>query len=127
MPQQSLITVARVLIASVFIVIGGERLLIGFGLLHYGSDFSAVVLIISALEVLAGLLIALGWQLRILSAIMALLMLADAIGSHPFWAVEAAQVHDQLLHFAKNMAIVGAFLLLVGMDSKNPDPRKQAD
>ncbi|GEM_PF-3323411 len=122
MTNQFLITVGRILIASIFVVIGGERLLIGFGLLESASSFSTGVLVISGLEVLAGILIAAGWQLRWLASIMALLMLVDAIGSHPFWAVEPEQVHGQLLHFAKNMAIVGAFLLLAGMDMKQ---RKQ--
>lgn len=121
MPTHILMTAARLLIASLFLVISGERLLIGFGVLDAVSHFSSGVLVISGLEMLAGLLIAVGWQLRWLAGFMALLMLADAIGSHPFWVADSASMHNQLLHFAKNMAIIGGCLLLVGVDiNQNP-------
>jgi len=109
---------ARILVASIFIVIGGERLLVGAGLLESTDSFSAGVLVISALECLAGILVAIGVQVRWIAAIMAVLLIADAVASHPFWAVPGAELHDQLLHFAKNFAIVGGLLLLIDMEQR---------
>lgn len=112
---------ARVLVASVFMVLGGERLLIGTGLLESAESFSAGVLIISALELLAGVLVAIGIQVRWIAAAMAILMLIDAVASHPFWSVAGAEAHGQLLHFAKNISIVGGLLLLVTLDRSHRD------
>lgn len=42
-------------------------------------------------------------------------MLLDAVGSPPFWAVAPELRHEQILHFAKNLSIVGAFVLLLAI------------
>ena len=39
-------------------------------------------------------------------------LVIDTVLSHPFWAVRAGARDVQLLHFMKNIAIAGGFLLL---------------
>ncbi|MBS0230391.1 MAG: hypothetical protein JSS52_04435 [Proteobacteria bacterium] len=99
---------AQWLMASVFLVMGGFRL---WQALH-GIHFANGTLAFSALEVLLGILIAAGWRLRVLALLTALLMLVDAVLSHPFWSLAGSAQAMQLLHFMKNIGLVGGLLLL---------------
>ncbi|MET0165731.1 MAG: DoxX family protein [Vicinamibacterales bacterium] len=104
---------ARVLIASVFIGLGTERLLTAAGVLGAtGAPTSVGALAFSAFELIAGLLILSGWRVRWVAPLMAALMLGDAFLSHPFWHFAGAEQHGQLLHFLKNISIIGGLLLL---------------
>jgi len=104
---------ARVLLAGIFIGLGSERLLgaTGVGPLA-GTAISSGNLVLSALELTAGLLLAIGWQVRILALLIAVFLVADAFLAHPFWRYHGAEAHGQWLHFLKNLAIVGGLLLL---------------
>lgn len=102
------IVLPRLLLASMFVVMGSWRL---WGAAQ-GASTSGATLTFSAAELLLGLLIALGWKLRWTALAAALLMIVDALLSHPFWAVTGADQDAQLLHFMKNIGIAGGFLLL---------------
>lgn len=102
------ITVARLLMASVFVVMGGYRL---FGAWQ-GVPTPNATLVFSAVELVLGLLLAAGWKTRVVAWLAALLMLADAVLSHRFWAVGGAEQGAQLLHFMKNVGFIGGLLLL---------------
>ena len=53
------------------------------------------------------------WLLLRWTALAAVaLLVIDAVLSHPFWAMRAGARDVQLLHFMKNIAIAGGFLLL---------------
>lgn len=99
---------ARVLMASVFVVMGGWRLWAA----AQGVAVSNGTLVFSALELLLGVLLATGWKLRWMAALAALLMLADALMSHPFWSLQGPERGAQLLHFMKNIGFIGGLLLL---------------
>ncbi len=99
---------ARLLMASVFIVMGGYRLWMA----QQGTPTSGATLTFSAIELVLGLLLASGWQLRIVALLAALLMAADAVLSHPFWSLAGAEQGAQLLHFMKNVGFIGGLLLL---------------
>lgn len=98
----------RLLLASVFVVMGAWRL---WGAAQ-GVPTSGATLTFSAFELVLGLLIAAGWQLRWTALLAALLMLADALMSHPFWSLVGSERSAQLLHFMKNVNAIGGFLLL---------------
>lgn len=102
------VRMAQWLLASVFIVMGGFRL---WQALH-GVQMSNMTLLMSAGEVLLGVLIAAGWQLRAMTLIAAILLLVDAALSHPFWHFSGAAMGPQLLQFMKNMGLVGGLVLL---------------
>jgi putative oxidoreductase len=93
MDSVALYLVARALVASVFIILGLERVLV------------------------AGLLIAFGWQARWVALLMAAFLVVDAVLSHPFWRFSGAEQHGQLLHFAKNLAAIGGLLLVAWAES----------
>ncbi|HEY5804600.1 MAG TPA: DoxX family protein [Lysobacter sp.] len=98
----------RVLVASVFIAMGSYRLLTWAG----GDPIGSATIIASIAELVLGLLIAAGWQLRWSASLAAIAMLVDALVSHPFWSLAGPERGAQLLHFMKNVSIIGALLLL---------------
>jgi len=102
------VVLARLLLASVFVVMGAYRLLAAY----QGAAIPNSTLVFSAVELALGLLIAIGWKLRLTASLAAALMLADAVLSHRFWAVPDPERGAQLLHFMKNINIVGGLLLL---------------
>lgn len=99
---------ARLLMASVFVVMGAYRL---WGA-YQGVPTSGSTLTFSAIELVLGLLIAAGWKLRLTAALAAILMLVDALLSHRFWALSGQAQGAQLLHFMKNIGFIGGLLLL---------------
>lgn len=105
------VRLAQWLMASVFLVMGGYRL---WQALH-GVPTANATLVFSAVEFLLGLLIAAGWRLRAMALLAALLMLLDAALSHRFWTLQGAQQGAQLLHFMKNIGLVGGLLLLASV------------
>jgi putative oxidoreductase len=104
-----LFVMARVLIASVFVGLGLERIVTMLG---GGGPIPIGAFAFSAFEAAAGALIMIGWRVSIVAPVMALFLLVDALLSHPFWSVPSADFHGQWLHFLKNMSAIGGLLLL---------------
>ena len=102
------IRIASWLMASVFLVMGGYRLWQAL----QGVPTSNATLAFSAGELLLGIAITAGWRLRAMALLAALLMLVDAVLSHPFWTLQGSAQSAQLLHFMKNIGLVGGLLLL---------------
>lgn len=62
---------------------------------------------------LGGLALVLGVKIRALGLVMAVYTIVTAIFGHDFWNVtDAALQRDMVIHFWKNVAIAGGFLLL---------------
>jgi putative oxidoreductase len=106
---------ARVLIPSVFVGLGLERLLVGASVLP-GSPISAGAVVFSAFELIAGFLVMLGWKVRWVASLLALFILIDALLAHAFWTYPVAEQHGQLLHFLKNLSTLGGLVLLAWLD-----------
>jgi putative oxidoreductase len=102
------IRIASWLLASVFVVMGGYRLWHAF----QGVPTANSTLVLSAGELLLGIAIAAGWRLRAMALLGALLMLVDAVLSHRFWTLQGNAQATQLLHFMKNIGLVGGLFLL---------------
>ena len=121
MGAASIVVVARVLLASVFVVIGLQRLVTGLALV--GEPAAAMTLgtlSFSIVEVIVGLLIVVGWRLRMLASLAAAALLVDALLSHPFWLETGPAWSGQLLHFMKNISAIGGFLLLAAVAGEGP-------
>lgn len=99
---------ARVLMASVFVVMGAYRLWAAYR----GVPTTGSTLTFSAIELVLGLLIAAGWKLRLTATLAAAAMAADAVLSHRFWALTGQAQAAQLLHFMKNVGLIGGLVLL---------------
>lgn len=103
--------IARLMMASVFIVMGGYRLFKAYE----GVPTNGATLTFSAIELAIGLLMLSDVRTRIVANLAAVLMLADALMSHPFWAHTGADQSTQLLHFMKNIGFAGGLLLLASV------------
>jgi len=115
MNNRGLYIIGRILIPSVFVGLGLERLLVGAGVLA-GGPISAGAMVFSAFEMIAGLLVMLGWRVRWVASLLALFILVDAFLAHPIWTYPIAERHGQLLHFLKNLSTLGGLLLLAWLD-----------
>lgn len=115
MHNRALFITARILIPSVFVGLGLERLLVGAGLLA-GAPISAGAVVFSAFELIAGFVVMLGWKVRWVASLLALFILVDAFLAHAFWTYPAAERHGQLLHFLKNLSTLGGLVLLAWLD-----------
>ncbi|ODU50973.1 MAG: hypothetical protein ABS98_07605 [Lysobacteraceae bacterium SCN 69-48] len=104
------VRLAQWLLAAVFLVAGGFRLWQALRGVPTGND----TLLLSTAEMLLGVLLAAGWQLRAVALLAAALLLADAALSHPFWKFSGGTQIAQLLQFMKNMGLVGGLVLLSG-------------
>ncbi|WP_367873646.1 hypothetical protein [Luteolibacter sp. Populi] len=117
--------VARVLIASVFVGLGVERLLAGAHILSDRAVASPLWNLLFTFEAVAGLLIMLGWQAGRIALIMAVFLAVDAFRSHPFWNYGGNMQHEQLLQFLKNVSAIGGLLLvswIEGHEFREPNP-----
>lgn len=109
--------VARILMALLFLVAGVRKLMYYSGTLGYfsqlGIPMPELVLPLTILiEIAGGMAVVAGWRLHLVAPAMALFTLGTALVGHRFWAADAAQFTPQLNSFLKNIAIVGAFIVL---------------
>ncbi len=120
--NDAFIAVGRVLLAIIFISSGLEKFM---GL----SDTAAAIasknipipnvlaIVTAAVELGGGLLIVVGWQTRIaaLALALALFTAVAAYFFHDFWHNPPGAEHtDNMIHFMKNVSIIGGFLILTG-------------
>ncbi|PWT84201.1 MAG: hypothetical protein C5B56_16005 [Proteobacteria bacterium] len=105
--------IARALLASSFIGHGIETVLKVVGKLGTDKQVSSGALAFDLILVAAGLLLIVGWKLQWVALALAAFLLVDAFVSHRFWRYTGAEQHNQLLHFLKNMTMLGGFVLLV--------------
>jgi putative oxidoreductase len=112
------LAIGRILLAAIFIFSGIGKFADVPGTAAYiaskGLPLPEVLTLVSgAVELIGGMLIVIGWQVR-LAAVVLLLFTAAAAGLfHDFWHLPAgAERDDQMIHALKNLSIVGGFLVL---------------
>jgi putative oxidoreductase len=107
----------RILLSGVFIM-GGIGKITGFSfeesmVAAKHLPMPAVALGIAlAIELVGGLAILTGLFTRWTAWIVVLYMIPTTFLFHNFWAVQGADRIDTLIHFEKNLAIMGGLLLL---------------
>jgi len=110
--------VARVLMAIIFVAAGLSKLM-AFGptagyIASQGIPLSQLVTAGTiALEIGGGIMLITGFQARLAAAALAFFTLVAAVLFHNFWAAEPDQFQNQLIHFQKNLAMVGGLLMVV--------------
>lgn len=124
MNPRLLYVLARVLVASVFVGIGTERLLSAAGVLSGRSVGSTGSIILSCFELLAGVAIMAGWQVGRIALLLAVFLAVDAFLTHPFWRYDGLEQHGQLLNFLKNLSSIGGLLLLSWIETTFPKETK---
>ena len=109
--------IGRILLSLVFIIagvskIGGFSMEQGFVASKH-IPLPAVALAIAMLiELLGGLAILFGLFTRFAAWIVFLYLIPTTLIFHNFWAMQGAAHQDNMLHFEKNVAIMGGLLLL---------------
>ncbi|MGN6232763.1 MAG: DoxX family protein [Trinickia sp.] len=114
-----IILVARLALSVLFLWSGVMKLL-GYGafvgyLQAKGVPFVPIAApIATAIEVIGGIFLVIGFLIRPLGLVMAVYTVATAVLGHDFWNVtNAALQHDMVIHFWKNVGLAGGFLLLM--------------
>ena len=109
--------VARILLASIFILAGFSKVLGFDGVTAYiASKGLPIPMVIAgltvALEILGGLAIVVGYRARIAGLLLGLFSILAAFIFHNFWAFPPEQVYLQNIMFMKNLSMAGGLFLL---------------
>ena len=134
------ITIGRIFFALLFIVSGGLQL---FDVQSTASEISAKIAVpalvqpyatqlenvvgmstpqtlavaIGTIQVVCGLMIAFNLGVRFFSFLLILFVIATTFYMHDFWTQTGAEARDNMVHALKNLAILGALLMLFGYGS----------
>ncbi|MEX6505124.1 DoxX family protein [Jiella sp. M17.18] len=105
----SLNLLGRILLAVIFLVSGYGKIAGAAGTAAYFGQMGfpaplVVAYLVGAFELLGGIAIVLGWQMRAVGIVFALFCVATALLAH---------TGDQIA-FMKNLAMAGGFLVLAG-------------
>lgn len=133
-PQALSALIGRILLALMFLGAGISK----FGGLEGTAGYIAsaglplpklLAIATATLEVVAALMLIIGWQARWAALALAAFTLLATLLFHNYWAMPAEQQFTQQLMFMKNMAIVGGLLVLFafGPGALSLDKRGKAD
>ncbi|MEW5790262.1 MAG: DoxX family protein [Pseudomonadota bacterium] len=123
----------RILLVLLFLLSGYHKVAGFFQTAGYmaskGLPMIEVLLVLSILVELGGaLMILLGWRARWGALALFLWMIPVTFIFHNFWAVDPAQMQNQMNHFMKNLAIMGGLLYVMSygsgpysIDKNNPN------
>lgn len=118
--QSQMLLVGRTLLGLLFLVSGIRAAMLyalsvayftklGFPMPH------AMIALAILIEIGGGALLIAGWQTRRIAwLLLAFVVIATAM-AHRFWEFDAAQYGNQLNHFLKNLAIIGALLYIAAI------------
>ncbi len=109
----------RILVAAIF-VLSGVNKMGDFGgttalMMSAGLPMVELLLVVTILiEVVGGLMLVIGWQTRAAALVLLLFMIPVTVVFHNPWAAaESAIAQQQMIHFLKNLAIMGGLLNLL--------------
>jgi len=106
------ILLGRILLAVIFLLSGFGKLTAISGTAGYFGAMGLPVptvtaIVVGLIELLGGIAILVGFQTRIAAWVLAIFTIATALVAHTGWADQ-----NQMIHFLKNVAITGGFLVL---------------
>jgi putative oxidoreductase len=108
----------RILIALIFLFAGfgkitGFESTVGY-IASKGLPFPQLIAIGSIIvELGSGIMLVLGWKTRLAAAALLIFTALAALFFHNFWAVSPDQAQNQMIHFMKNLAMMGGMLFVV--------------
>jgi putative oxidoreductase len=110
--------VGRCMLGLIFVISGYGKITNFAGTAAYmaskGMPLSQVLLVAAiAVELGGGLMLMAGWKARWAALAIFLFIIPTTLVFHQFWAVDAAQAQNQMIHFLKNIAIMGGMLYVV--------------
>ena len=112
----------RILIALIFVLSGFSKITGFDGTVGYIASkglpmpsFAALAAII--VELAGGIALIVGWKARWAAAALLVFTASAAVIFHNFWGVPADQAQNQMIHFMKNIAMVGGLLMVIAHGS----------
>lgn len=110
--------VGRILLGLIFVMSGFGKVTGFEGTVGYiaskGLPMPQVAAAIGAIvELGGGLLLIFGWKTRLTAAVLFVFTAVAGALFHNFWAVPAEQAQGQMIHFMKNLSIMGGMLYVV--------------
>jgi putative oxidoreductase len=110
--------IGRILIAFIFLFAGYGKV-VGFeGTVGYiaskGLPLPQLAAIAAIVVELGGsIMLIVGWNARLAAAALFVFTAMTALFFHNFWAVPADQAQNQMIHFMKNISMMGGLLFVV--------------
>jgi putative oxidoreductase len=107
----------RILFSTVFLFSGLTKVM-AFSMMSgfaqaKGMPFPTLMIAgAAALEILGGLALLSGFQTRITAWILFVYLIPTTLIFHNFWTLTGAGQQDALVHFLKNLAIMGGLLIV---------------
>jgi putative oxidoreductase len=115
--------IGRILLAAVFVLSGINKLGNFTGTAAFmsgaGLPMAEVLLVATiAIELICGMMLVLGWRARFAAAVLLLFMVpVTAVFHNPWAAGDQEMAQQQMIHFLKNLAIMGGLLNLMAFGS----------
>ena len=111
--------IARILISALFLLSGfnkiahfgvSSQMIAGIGV-PFASLATGIAILI---EIGGAIAIIAGWKTKLAAWVQFAYLIPVTFMIHNFWASPAAMQQDQMVHFMKNLAIMGGLLILAG-------------
>ena len=114
----TVLLIGRILIGILFLVAGIMKAMNIAGTTGYMTKlgFPAPMLMAylsTIIELASGVFLIIGWQTRRVAWLLIVYVLIATGMAHRFWEYEPAQRVNQINHFLKNLALIGAMLYIV--------------
>lgn len=115
--KNEIILVARILMMVLFLISGWAKLTGFSGTVAYLTAAGAPLPMVAAavavfMEVFAALALAIGFYTRPIAFLYALFVLGTALIAHHYWSMVDPDRAANMIHFYKNLSIIGGLLLL---------------
>jgi putative oxidoreductase len=109
--------IGRILIATIFLVSGffkiaGYSQMVGYAAAKGLPLAGVAIACAAAVELLGGIAILIGFKTRIAAWVLFVYLIPTTLAFHNFWALQGMEQQDNMIHFMKNLAIMGGLLIL---------------
>jgi putative oxidoreductase len=111
-PLAGRILMSVMFLVSGFFKIGGYTQLMGYAAAKGVPMASVAIACAAVLELAGGLAILTGFQTKIAAWILFLYLIPVTFIFHNFWALQGAEQQNNMIHFLKNVAIMGGLVIL---------------
>jgi len=127
---KNVLLIGRVLIGILFLVAGIMKAMNIAGTAGYMTKLGfpapeLMAYLSTIIELAAGVMLIIGWQTRGVAWLLVVYVAIATGMAHRFWEYDPAQRVNQINHFLKNLALIGAMLYIIvgGPGSASIDKR----